>query len=176
MRLLRVFPARRWRDTGRLRVTRLAGEGWAGLEGPEALGGGCRSWAEVHRRPAPSLLCYFPRTSSDEEETALRPEATCPRKPAPLQQFWGQAGRKGPGDHRASSCSPGLGHGPCAEQLRMLLPLFNRKVASPLCWPWQRRGRRGWEREVLASRLWGGRKWQGTAWPKETPRGPALAK
>lgn len=52
-------------------------------------------------------------------------------------------------------------------------------VASSLCpegaprppsaGPWQRRGLRGWEREVLASRLRGGRKCQGrgTAWLQE---------
>lgn len=80
-------------------------------------------------------LCCFPRASWDEEPTAARPGATCPRKPALLPRVWGRARRNGPGDHVASSCSPGQSQGPCTEQLRMLLPLLNRKGPPHLLGP-----------------------------------------
>lgn len=81
------------------------------------------------------------------------------------------------GDHVASSCS----RGPRTEQSRTKLPLWDRKVASPICRALaEARAARvgegspcfqalGWEEVAVAG---GG----GLPGPKRAPRGPALAK
>lgn len=130
-----VLPARRCGDICCHRIImRLVRKSWAGVEGlrPQAGGAG----AGVMCRAARLLLhsVSSQRLHLMMRKQPLRPEATCPRRRALLQWVRGQAERNGPGDHVASSCSRGLSRGPHTEQLKMLLPFFNRKAASPICW------------------------------------------
>lgn len=140
-----------------------ARQGWRGwglrlqAEGGDAGAGPC---AHPPRLP---FLSFLPRTSWGPRfrmrKLPLTPEASCPRGLALLQwgTTWPLPAAAGPTqNNRGRSFLSGTGRWP-----------------PPSAGPWRRRGRLGWEREVLVSRLWGGRGsggggGGGAAWPKES--------
>lgn len=97
------------------------GKGLAGVEGPLP-GSPVSLWSPKESKRSSLMLRLG----------LLRPEATCPRRLALLQQVWGRVRRHGlvttwplPA---AWACPGGR-----AEQLGTVLPLCTRKAASPIC-------------------------------------------
>lgn len=142
-----VLPASTPGDTCFGTTRRLVGRGQAGAQGLRPQAGG-RTPELGDEQSCPGSPSCVPRTSWGPpfmtRTQPLRPEATCPRRLALLQRVttWPLPAAAGP-------------HRTIEDEASSLGP---EGCLPPSAGPWRRRGWRGWEREVLVSRLWGGRK------------------